>query len=42
MVTGMGGADNAARALETGADEFMSKPVSPREFRARALKLIRR
>ncbi|KAF0245347.1 MAG: serine/threonine protein kinase [Planctomycetota bacterium] len=42
MVTGMGGADNAARALETGADEFMSKPVSPREFKARAMKLIRR
>ncbi|MCC6738984.1 MAG: protein kinase [Planctomycetia bacterium] len=42
MVTGMGGADNAARALETGADEFMSKPVSPREFKARAMKLVRR
>ncbi len=42
MVTGMGGADNAARALETGADEFMSKPVSPREFKARAMKLIRK
>lgn len=42
MVTGMGGADNAARALETGADEFMSKPVSPREFKARAMKLIKR
>lgn len=42
MVTGMGGADNAARALETGADEFMAKPVSPREFKARAMKLIRR
>ncbi|MEK7469763.1 MAG: serine/threonine-protein kinase [Planctomycetota bacterium] len=42
MVTGMGGADNAARALETGADEFMSKPVSPREFKARAMKLIKK
>ena len=42
MVTGMTGGDNAARALETGADDFMSKPISPREFKARALKLIRK
>ncbi|MCE9583094.1 MAG: protein kinase [Planctomycetes bacterium] len=42
MVTGRGGADNAARALETGADEFMGKPISPREFKARAMKLLKK
>ncbi|MCE9584268.1 MAG: response regulator, partial [Planctomycetes bacterium] len=33
--------DVAGQALEAGADDFLPRPVSAREFRARAMRLIR-
>lgn len=42
MLTARGGEDDRIRGLETGADDFVSKPFSPKELVARANALLRR
>lgn len=42
MLTARGEEDDRVRGLETGADDFVSKPFSPKELVARASALLRR
>jgi two-component system phosphate regulon response regulator PhoB len=42
MLTARGEEDDRVRGLETGADDFVSKPFSPKELVARANALLRR
>jgi len=42
MLTARGEEDDRIRGLETGADDFVSKPFSPKELVARAKALLRR
>lgn len=42
MLTARGEEDDRIRGLETGADDFVSKPFSPKELVARANALLRR
>ena len=42
MLTARGEEDDRVRGLETGSDDFVSKPFSPRELVARANALLRR
>lgn len=42
MLTARGEEDDRIRGLETGADDFVSKPFSPKELVARAHALLRR
>ncbi len=41
MVTDLNSKEDLARALNTGADDFISKPVSPVELRARVRSMLR-
>ncbi|MEY3868855.1 MAG: hypothetical protein RLZZ338_2746 [Cyanobacteriota bacterium] len=41
MVTALNSKEDLARALNTGADDFISKPVSPVELRARVRSMLR-
>lgn len=41
MLTAMGDFDNKIRGIETGADDFLAKPVRPRELYARVQSLLR-
>ena len=42
MLTARGEEDDRVRGLETGADDFVTKPFSPKELLARANALLRR
>jgi two-component system, OmpR family, phosphate regulon response regulator PhoB len=42
MLTARGEEDDRIRGLETGADDFVAKPFSPKELVARANALLRR
>jgi len=42
MLTARGEEDDRVRGLETGADDFITKPFSPKELIARANSLLRR
>jgi two-component system phosphate regulon response regulator PhoB len=42
MLTARGEEDDRVRGLETGADDFVTKPFSPKELIARANALLRR
>ncbi|QIL01372.1 phosphate regulon transcriptional regulatory protein PhoB [Sphingomonas sinipercae] len=42
MLTARGEEDDRIRGLDTGADDYMSKPFSPKELLARANALLRR
>ena len=42
MLTGRGEEDDRIRGLETGADDFVTKPFSPRELVARVRAVLRR
>lgn len=42
MLTAKAEEDNAVRGLDTGADDYVSKPFSPRELASRIKALIRR
>lgn len=42
MLTARNSESDIAKALEAGADEFMTKPVRPIEFRARVMRLMER
>jgi two-component system phosphate regulon response regulator PhoB len=42
MLTARGEEDDRVRGLDTGADDYMSKPFSPKELLARANALLRR
>src|SRR5688572_5950803 len=42
MLTARGEEDDRVRGLETGADDFVTKPFSPKELVARANALLRR
>jgi two-component system, OmpR family, phosphate regulon response regulator PhoB len=42
MLTARGEEDDRVRGLETGADDFVAKPFSPKELVARASALLRR
>jgi two-component system phosphate regulon response regulator PhoB len=42
MLTARGDEDDRVRGLETGADDFVTKPFSPKELIARANALLRR
>ncbi|WP_166037870.1 phosphate regulon transcriptional regulator PhoB [Sphingosinicella sp. YJ22] len=42
MMTGRGEEDDRIRGLETGADDFVTKPFSPRELVARVRAVLRR
>ena len=42
MLTARGDEEDRVRGLETGADDFVAKPFSPRELVARAMALLRR
>lgn len=41
MVTAMNDFDNKIRGIETGADDFLTKPIRPRELYARVRSLLR-
>jgi putative two-component system response regulator len=41
MVTAMDDFDNKIRGIETGADDFLAKPIRPRELYARVKSLLR-
>jgi DNA-binding response OmpR family regulator len=40
ILTARGQEEDERRAMEMGADEFMTKPFSPRKLRARLLQLL--
>jgi diguanylate cyclase (GGDEF)-like protein len=42
IMTALGGVDDRIMALEGGADDFVSKPVTPSEMRARIRSLLRK
>ena len=42
MLTARGAEDDRVRGLETGADDYVAKPFSPRELLARAQAILRR
>jgi DNA-binding response OmpR family regulator len=42
MLTGERGADERAKLLDLGADDYLEKPFSPRELRSRVRALLRR
>ncbi|MEK7381777.1 MAG: response regulator [Elusimicrobiota bacterium] len=42
VITAMSEADSQALALEVGADDYMTKPFSPKVLRARVKALFRR
>ena len=42
MLTARGAEDDKIRGLETGADDYLSKPFSPRELTARVNAILRR
>jgi two-component system phosphate regulon response regulator PhoB len=42
MLTARGAEDDRIRGLETGADDYVTKPFSPRELVARAASVLRR
>ncbi|MXP08641.1 phosphate regulon transcriptional regulator PhoB [Pseudoblastomonas halimionae] len=42
MLTARGAEDDKIRGLDTGADDYISKPFSPRELLARATAVLRR
>ena len=42
MLTARGGEDDKIRGLETGADDYVTKPFSPRELLARVGAILRR
>ena len=42
MITALSEEGDRVRGLETGADDYVTKPFSPREFTLRALALVRR
>jgi two-component system, OmpR family, phosphate regulon response regulator PhoB len=42
MLTARGSEDDRIRGLETGADDYLTKPFSPRELVARAAAILRR
>jgi two-component system phosphate regulon response regulator PhoB len=42
MLTARGAEDDRVRGLETGADDYVTKPFSPRELAARVASLLRR
>ncbi len=42
VLTGAMDTDTAVRALDTGADDYQTKPIVPEEFKARVRALVRR
>ncbi|MBA2689134.1 MAG: response regulator transcription factor [Gemmatimonadaceae bacterium] len=42
VMTGSGDSETTVRALDTGADDYLSKPIKKDEFRARIRALLRR
>jgi DNA-binding response OmpR family regulator len=42
VLTGSGDSETTVRALDAGADEFLTKPFKPEEFNARVRALVRR
>ena len=41
MITALGEAEDKAKGMEAGADEFLNKPVNPAELRARVKSMIK-